>query len=111
MTVPAPDPAAKPAPPLGPKRTPPPPPAASSGKAPCREDSDCVLTFVPEGGCCRSLCQPRAVSPAEARLTDERVAQCEKESRPCAIPMCRARAWGASCGPDGTCTVGIADNR
>jgi len=41
-------------------------PRAVAEDGPCSSDDQCALTRVPEGGCCETLCVPRAVTRARA---------------------------------------------
>jgi hypothetical protein len=94
--------------------TPPPPPPnapltpipeAAPSALSCQQDSDCALTYVPEAGCCPTLCAPRGVTLAEARRREGLVQQCEKSrGHPCPVPFCRARAFGVGC-TGGVCTA------
>jgi len=107
------------APPLG--ATPPPttgttvpPPTAGAPIVPgseCRSDSDCSLTYVPEEGCCPTMCAPRGVTTAEARRREGLVQGCEqKRGHPCPVPACRARPFQAAC-EGGLCTARVTDDR
>jgi hypothetical protein len=66
------------------------PPARATGDAgagadACNADDDCGTTRIPDGECCESLCEPRAVSRAHA----EKLAEKAKACRGCADPLCR----------------------
>ena|SRR5437868_490314 len=49
-------------------------PRADPEDGPCSSDDQCALTRVPEGGCCETLCAPRAVTRArgDALRADDR---------------------------------------
>jgi hypothetical protein len=76
----------------------PPDPAAARGSAGdsadaatlqrCHADADCALTRVPEGGCCPTLCAPRAVAREEAERLEANVPRCHKGGT-CPEPACR----------------------
>src|SRR5262245_30534186 len=59
-----------PPPPAAPPLVTPPPPPRNAPTTPepapeataCQKDSDCALTYVPETGCCPTLCAPRGVN-------------------------------------------------
>jgi hypothetical protein len=64
------------------------PRAERSAGAECRTDADCALTRVPEEGCCQTLCQPRAVTAAEARTLEKKTLGCEQGGKACPDPVC-----------------------
>jgi hypothetical protein len=60
--------------------------SAAAGR--CTVDADCAVTRVPEGGCCPTLCSPRAVTRREAEALDANVPRCNKSGN-CPEPVCR----------------------
>ena len=58
---------------------------AAAPDAGCRVDSDCILERRPAGGCCETLCEPRAATLAEHATLD---ARCGNEPRRCEAPAC-----------------------
>jgi hypothetical protein len=89
--------------------TPPPSLGAPIDGGKCQKDSDCAVTRVPDGDCCPMLCTPRGVTAAESRRIEERVRQCEAESRPCRAPACMPKALRPAC-VGGTCTAVRAES-
>jgi hypothetical protein len=69
--------------------------------APCATDADCTLTRVAPGGCCSSLCSPRAVTRARAKELEQRGAEC----RGCIEPLCRDRGRLAPACQAGRCVA------
>jgi hypothetical protein len=61
--------------------------AADPDAAPCAADADCALTSVAKGGCCPTLCGPRAVTRARAAALDAGTASCAGGGK-CPQPLC-----------------------
>ena len=70
--------------------------APAVGDARCTADADCTLTRIPAGGCCASLCEPRAVTAREAAALNAAGAACRCAEPQCApermqvVPFCQA---------------------
>ena len=63
------------------------PMTASAAAADCASDSECALTRIPDGGCCPTLCTPRAVTRERADALQAHVAECS-QGKPCPLPPC-----------------------
>jgi hypothetical protein len=61
--------------------------ASDPDAAPCAADADCALTSVPKGGCCPTLCSPRAVTRARAAALDAGIGSCDGGGK-CPQPLC-----------------------
>jgi hypothetical protein len=61
-------------------------PAAAAGTE-CAGDSDCALTRIPDGGCCATLCTPRAVLRATADALQAHAGEC-MNGKACPLPPC-----------------------
>lgn len=69
-------------------------PAAPVGSE-CKTDADCATTRVPEGACCPSLCEPRAVPAKRAAALEAAISTCRPA---CTQPQCApARTHAAAC--------------
>jgi len=53
-----------------------PPKAATT----CSTDADCAFTPYTDGGCCPTLCQPRAVTKTSAEALEKYAASCAKQN-------------------------------
>jgi hypothetical protein len=57
----------------------------------CKTDDDCAFTTYADGGCCPSLCQPRAVAKTSAEALEKYGATCAKPNgRECPELSCAA---------------------
>ena len=62
-----------------------PDPSGPADDAPCKDDAGCALTPVEPGGCCATLCHPRAVTRRRAAELEASAASC---SAHCDRPQC-----------------------
>jgi hypothetical protein len=66
-------------------------PAAVKASFACKTDADCAFTTYADGGCCPSLCQPRAVAKTSADALERYAAACAKPNgRECPELSCAA---------------------
>jgi hypothetical protein len=56
--------------------------------SPCTTAADCALTLVPPGGCCPTLCVPRAVTSQRALALESTFAACRRTAA-CAPSSCQ----------------------
>lgn len=82
---------------------------AATPDAGCRVDADCVLERRPAGGCCETLCEPRAATIAEHAALD---ARCDSQPRGCAAPACApSRTIANPACVSGRCTIRQESNQ
>ena len=62
----------------------------------CNTNPDCLLLRTPPGGCCETLCTPRAVLKTDAKLIRDQEECKHADLKKCAIPNCAPPPGGES---------------